>query len=80
VIVQEQALGDHARAMTKYFHGTHRKPTWRKADRNEGFCIVALQPGQVRRLNRKTGQVYVPKAGWVRSAGPAPSPRPSPTG
>src|SRR5690349_5089408 len=66
VIVQQQALRDHAQAMTNYFNGTHRKPTWRKAGRDEGFRIVALRPGQVRRLNRHWGQVFIPKAGWVR--------------
>jgi putative transposase len=66
VIVQQQALRDHAQAMANYFNGTHRKPTWRKAGRDEGFRIVALRPGQVRRLNRHWGQVFIPKAGWVR--------------
>jgi putative transposase len=33
---------------------------------HEGFRIVAVKPGQVRRLSRKTGQVWIPKAGWVR--------------
>ena len=27
---------------------------------------MALRPGQVRRLNRHWGQVFIPKAGWVR--------------
>jgi transposase len=66
VIVQQQALRDHAQAMANYVGGTHRKPTWRKAGRDEGFRIVALSPGQVRRLNRHWGQVFIPKAGWVR--------------
>jgi putative transposase len=66
VIVQQQALRDHAQAMANYVGGTHRKPTWRKAGRDEGFRIVALRPGQVRRLNRHWGQVFIPKAGWVR--------------
>ncbi len=66
VMVQQQALRDHAQAMANYFAGTHRKPAWRKAGRDEGFRIVALRPGRVRRLNRNAGQVYVPKAGWVR--------------
>jgi transposase len=66
VIVQQQALRDFSQAMANYFVGTHRKPTWRKARRDEGFRIVALRPGQIRRLNRHWGQVYVPKAGWVR--------------
>jgi putative transposase len=65
-MVQQQALRDHARAMANYFRGSHRKPTWRKAGRNEGFRIVDLRPSQVRRLNRRSGQVFIPKAGWVR--------------
>jgi len=65
-MVQQQALRGFAQAMANFFGGTHRKPTWRKADRDEGFRIVALKPEHVRRLNRKTGQVWVPKAGWVR--------------
>jgi transposase len=65
-MVQQQALRDFAQAMTNYFVGTHSKPTWRKAGRNEGFRIVAVKPGHVRRLSRHTGQVRIPKAGWVR--------------
>ena len=65
-MVQQQALRDFAQAMTNFFNGTHRRPTWRKAGRNEGFRIVALRSGDVRRLNRKVGVVRVPKAGWVR--------------
>src|SRR5689334_10166921 len=42
------------------------RPSWRKAGRDEGFRIVALKSGHVRRLSRKTGEVWVPKAGWVR--------------
>jgi transposase len=66
VMVQQQALRDFSQAMANYFADTHRKPTWRKAGRDEGFRIVAIRPGQIRRLNRRWGQVYVPKAGWVR--------------
>ncbi len=66
VIVQQQALKDHAQAMAHYFAGTHRCPSWRKAGRDEGFRIVHLKPGDVRRLSRHTGEVRVPKAGWVR--------------
>jgi len=66
VVVQQQALRDHAQAMASYFNGTHRQPNWRKVGRDEGFRIVAVRPGQVRRLNRHWGQVHVPKAGWVR--------------
>ena len=31
-----------------------------------GSELVAFQPGGVRRLNRHWGQIYIPKAGWVR--------------
>src|ERR1700689_5109820 len=45
-----------------------RRPSWRKAGRHEGFRITGQRGRQwdVRRLNRKTGQVWVPKVGWVR--------------
>lgn len=65
-MVQQQALRDFAQAMTNYFAGTHRRPTWRKSNRDEGFRVVALKPGGVRRLNRRMGEVQIPKVGWVR--------------
>ena len=67
-MVQQQALRDFAQAMAAFFdpHNPAGRPTWRKAGRNEGFRIVAVKPGHVRRLSRKTGEVWVPKAGWVR--------------
>jgi len=65
-MVQQQALRDFARAMNGFFAYTHRRPSWRKAGRDEGFRIVAVKPGHVRRLSRKTGEVWIPKAGWVR--------------
>jgi putative transposase len=65
-VVQQQALRDFARAMKDFFAGTHGKPTWRKAGRNEGFRIVGVKPGHIRRLSRKAGEVWIPKAGWVR--------------
>ncbi len=65
-MVQQQALRDFAQAMANFFAGTHRRPSWRKAGRDEGFRIVAVTPGHVRRLSRNTGEVWVPKAGWVR--------------
>ena len=66
VIVQQQAIRDHDQAMRNFFAGTHRRPWWRKAGRDEGFRIVAVKPGDCRRLSRKTAEVRVPKAGWVR--------------
>jgi putative transposase len=41
-------------------------PSWRKRDVNEGFRIVAMGPRDARRLNRRWGEMLVPKLGWVR--------------
>ena len=67
-MVLQQALRDFARAMAAFYDPANpaRRPSWRKARRNEGFRIVAVKPGHVRRLGRKSGDVWVPKAGWVR--------------
>jgi transposase len=66
--VQQQALKDFAQAMVNFFAGTHRRPTWRKAGLHEGFRIVGVRgrAWEVRRLSRRTGEVRVPKVGWVR--------------
>jgi transposase len=66
VIVQQQAIRDHAQAMTRFFAGTHRRPRWRKRGEDEGFRIVAVGQQDVRRLNRHWGEVKVAKVGWVR--------------
>lgn len=65
-MVQQQALRDFAQAMAFFFAGTCRRPGFRKAGRKEGFRIVAVKPGWIRRLSRRVGQVRVPKLGWVR--------------
>jgi putative transposase len=67
-VVQQQALRDHHWAMKAFLGGTHGRPFWRKAGRDEGFRIVG-QRGKhwdVRRLNRNWGEAWVPKAGWIR--------------
>ena len=64
--VQQQALRDFAQAMSNFFAGTHRRPTWRKAGVHEGFRQVGLKPRHIERLNRRFGRVWVPKVGWVR--------------
>ncbi len=68
--VQQQALRDFTQALTAFFdpHNPADRPTWHKAGRNEGFRIVGRRGRQwdVRRLSRKTGQIWIPKAGWVR--------------
>jgi putative transposase len=69
-MVQQQALRDFARAMASFFDPEipAGRPSWRKAGRNEGFRIVGRRGRQwdVRRLSRKVGEVWIPKAGWVR--------------
>jgi len=67
-MVQQQALRDFTQAMVAYFtpENPAGRPSWRKAGRDEGFRVVALKSGQVRRLSRHVGEVRVPKAGWVR--------------
>ena len=67
--VQQQALRDFAQAMNAFFDSGNpaRRPSWRKAGRNEGFRIVGRgSQWEVHRLSRNVGQVWVPKAGWVR--------------
>ena len=68
--VQQQALRDFGQAMAAFFDPANPagRPSWRKAGRDEGFRITGRCGRQwdVRRLSRKTGQVRVPKVGWVR--------------
>ncbi len=64
--VQQQALRDFAQGMRNYFNGTHRRPTWRKACKHEGFRQVGVKQRHITRLNRRYGQVWIPKVGWVR--------------
>src|SRR6201997_302952 len=64
--VQQQALRDFAQAMRNFLNRTHRRPTWRKAGKHEGFRQVALKPRHIKRLSRRYGQVWIPKVGWVR--------------
>jgi IS605 OrfB family transposase len=61
--VQQQALRDFDQALRNWWAGTHRRPTWRKKEVNEGFSIRDVT---VRRISRKWAEVHVPKVGWVR--------------
>jgi len=69
-MVQQQALRDFAQAMAAFFDPQNPagRPSWRKAGRDEGFRITGRRGRQweVRRVSRRVGQVWVPKAGWVR--------------
>ncbi len=64
--VQQQALRDFDQAVRHFYAGTHRRPTWRKAGRHEGFRVVGGQASRIVRLSRKWAAVNVPKVGWVR--------------
>ena len=48
-MVQQQALRDFARAMAFFFDPENPagRPSWRKAGRDEGFRVVAVQPGHM---------------------------------
>jgi putative transposase len=68
--VQQQALRDFTQAKTAFLDPANpaRRPRWRKAGRDEGFRITGRRGVQweVRRVSRHTGQVRIPKVGWVR--------------
>jgi putative transposase len=67
--VQQQALRDFAIAMAAFRDRGNPagRPSWRKAGRDEGFRIVGRsRQWAVRRVSRNVGQVWVPKAGWIR--------------
>ena len=77
--VQQQALRDFARAITAFIDPGNpaRRPSWRKAGRDEGFRITGRrgQQWEVRRVSRHVGQAWVPKAGrgrfrWSRAVPP----------
>ena len=63
--IQQQALRDLDRAFWNWWKRPDHfgRPTWRKKDINEGFAVRDLS---VRRINRKWGQVFIPKCGWVK--------------
>jgi putative transposase len=61
--VQEQAIRDFHKAMAAFFAGIRGKPGYRSKRGNRGFVI---EDTKVRRLNRRWGEVLVPKCGWVR--------------
>jgi putative transposase len=67
--VQQQALRDFTQATAAFFDPGNPagRPSWRKAGRDEGFRITGRgRQWDVRRVSRHVGQVWVPKAGWVR--------------
>jgi IS605 OrfB family transposase len=61
--VQQQALRDFDNAMKRWAAGTHGRPTWRKKDRHEGFCVRDVT---VARRNRRWATIQIPKSSRVR--------------
>jgi len=63
--VQQQALRDFDRAMAAFFDAANpaRKPDYRSRRGIQGF---AIRDTRARRLNRRWGEVLVPKVGWLR--------------
>lgn len=66
--VLQQALRDLDRSFTAFFAGRARYPRFRRKGRADAFRIQARERGpiRVRRLNRRWGEVAVPKLGPVR--------------
>ena len=63
--VQQQALRDFDRAMAAFFDPAHpaRKPDYRSRRDIQGF---AVRDTKARRVNRRWGEIHIPKCGWVR--------------
>lgn len=61
--VQQVALQDFEQACKNWWSGSHRRPTFRKRGRHEGFCVRDVR---IKQLNVKWASVHVPKCGYVR--------------
>jgi transposase len=63
--VQQQALRDFDKALAAFFDPENPagKPGYRTKRGTQGFVI---RDTKARRLNRRWGEVHVPKCGWVR--------------
>ena len=64
--VQQQALRDFERALLNWWGGTHRRPTWRKKGRHEGFRVTDGHGIRVEQLNRRWSRAWIPRVGWVK--------------
>lgn len=65
---QQQAIRLVDRAFQNWFKNpSHfRRPAFHAKSHKQGFGIAGAKNFSIRRLNRKWGEVYVPKTGWVR--------------
>ncbi len=63
--VQAQALRDFDKAMSSFLDPKNpaKRPKFRSKRGTQGFVI---RDSKARRVSRNTGEVHIPKAGWVR--------------
>lgn len=68
--IQQQALRDLDKAFQNWWRNPiiYGRPTWRKKGENESFKVLcpSTRPRKIKRVSRRTGQVNVPKLGWVK--------------
>lgn len=65
-VVGQQALRDFRQACANWWGGTHRRPTWRKKGRHEGFRITSGHGIRVEQVNRRWSKVRITGLGWVK--------------
>jgi transposase len=65
-VVGQQALRDFNQAMTNWYSGTHRRPSWRKRGWREGFRVTAGNGLRFEQINRRWSRVWIPRLGWVK--------------
>jgi putative transposase len=63
--VQQQALQDFDRALAAFLSPANPagRPGYHRSRGTQGF---AIRDTRARRVNRRWGEIYVPKCGWVR--------------
>lgn len=65
-VVGQQALRDFRQACTNWWNGTHKRPTWRKRGRHEGFRVTEGHGIRVEQVNRRWSRAWIPRIGWVK--------------
>jgi putative transposase len=65
----QQALRDLDRAFTRYFTGVSRYPSFRRKGESESYRLVDARYLVVQRTGKSSGQIKLPKLGWVRLRG-----------
>lgn len=65
-VVGQQALRDFRQACSNWWGGSHKRPTWRKKGRNEGFRVTDGSGIRVEKVNRRWSRAWIPALGWVK--------------